>query len=123
MKKGIIIAAAVLLALIAAAGVVIATRQKEDSPPVRIIEDTMENNTVQTAQIEELRAQLEDLERRMAQQEFDIPPLKPKKTLLSGGTRTWQIRTAGSGEETTRSAARRVSSVMMWQLWAQRLPP
>jgi len=95
MKKGVIIAAAVLLALLAAAGIVIATRQKEDSPPVRIIEDTMENNTAkngtspndeiilfQNAQIDELRAQLEDLERKMAQQEFDYTALKAEKDAL-----------------------------------------
>ena len=95
MKKGVIIAAAVLLALLAAAGIVIATRQKEDSPPVRIIEDTMDNNAAkngtspndeiilsQNAQIAELRAQLEDLERKMAQQEFDYTALKAEKDAL-----------------------------------------
>lgn len=95
MKKGVIIAAAVLLALLAAAGIVIATKQKEDSPPVRIIEDTMDNNAAkngtspndeiilsQTAQIEELRAQLEDLERKMAQQEFDYAAFKAEKDAL-----------------------------------------
>ena len=84
-----------MLALIAAAGVVIATKQKEDSPPVRIIEDTMDNNTANTvtnpndeiilsqnAQIAELRAQLEDLERKMAQQEFDYTALKAEKDAL-----------------------------------------
>ena len=106
MKKGVIIAAAVLLALLAAAGIVIATRQKEDSPPVRIIEDTMDNNAAkngtspndeiilsQNAQIAELRAQLEDLERKMAQQEFDYTALKaekdaaPRLLLLLSGAR------------------------------------
>lgn len=95
MKKGVIIAAAVLLALLAAAGIVIATKQKEDSPPVRIIEDTMDNNAAkngtspndeiilsQNAQIAELRAQLEDLERKMAQQEFDYTALKAEKDAL-----------------------------------------
>ena len=95
MRKGVIIAAAVLLALLAAAGIVIATKQKEDSPPVRIIEDTMDNNAAkngtspndeiilsQNAQIAELRAQLEDLERKMAQQEFDYTALKAEKDAL-----------------------------------------
>lgn len=95
LKKGVIIAVAIALALIAAAGVVIATKQKEDSPPVRIIEDTMDTNTTNTvtnpndeiilsqnAQIAELRAQLEDLERKMSQQEFDYTALKAEKDKL-----------------------------------------
>ena len=96
MKKGIIIAAAVLLALLAAAGIVIATKQKDDSPPVRIIEEPMDNNTntsnimntdgqmikSQDAQIAELRAQIDELERRMAQQEFDYSALKAEKDKL-----------------------------------------
>lgn len=96
MKKGIMIAAAVLLALLAAAGVVIATKQKDDSPPVRIIEEPMDNNTntsnimntndqmikSQDAQIAELRAQIDELERRMAQQEFDYSALKAEKDKL-----------------------------------------
>ena len=95
MKKGVIIAAAIVLALIAAAGVMLSKKQKEDSPPVRIIEDTMDINTnknvtssndeiilSQNAQIEELRAQLEDLERKMAQQEFDYTALKAEKERL-----------------------------------------
>ena len=45
MKKGVVIAVALLLALLAAAGITIATKQKKDSPPVRIIEGTMDNNT------------------------------------------------------------------------------
>ena len=96
MKKGIIIAAAVLLALLAAAGVMLSTKQKEDSPPVRIIEDTMDNNTTNTitnpndeiilsqnAQIAELRAQLDDLERKLAQKDFDYTALKAERDALS----------------------------------------
>ena len=93
MKKGIMIAAAVLLALLAAAGIVIGTKQKDDSPPVRIIEEPMDNNTntsnimntdgqmikSQDAQIAELRAQIDELERRMAQQEFDYPWKKARR--------------------------------------------
>ena len=96
MKKTVVIAAAVLLALLAAAGIVIATKQKDDSPPVRIIEEPMENNTntdiitntndgllqAQTSQIADLRAQIEDLERKMAQQEFDYTALKAEKDRL-----------------------------------------
>ena len=44
MKKGVIIATAVLLALLAAVGIMISTKQKNDSPQVRIIEDSMDNN-------------------------------------------------------------------------------
>lgn len=96
MKKGIMIAAAVLLALLVAAGVVIGTKQKDDSPQVRIIEEPMDNNTntsnimntdnqmikSQEAQMAELRAQLDDLERKMAQQEFDYTALKAEKDRL-----------------------------------------
>ena len=96
MKKTVVIAAAVLLALLAAAGIVIATKQKDDSPPVRIIEEPMENNTntdiitntndgllqAQTSQIADLRAQIEELERKMAQQEFDYTALKAEKDRL-----------------------------------------
>ena len=95
MKKGVIIAAAIVLALIAATGVVLSKKQKEDSPPVRIIEDTMDNNTrntindaneeiilSQNAQIAELSAQLEELERKMAQQKFDYSALKAEKEKL-----------------------------------------
>ena len=92
MKKGVIIAAAVLLALLAAAGIMLATKNK-DSPPVRIVEDAQDNTNTQTnnndeiilsqnAQIAELRAQLEDLERKMAQQEFDYTALKAEKDRL-----------------------------------------
>ncbi|MBO7048940.1 MAG: hypothetical protein J6W62_08545 [Spirochaetia bacterium] len=96
MKKTVVIAAAVLLALLAAAGIVIATKQKDDSPPVRIIEEPMDNNTntdiitntndgllqAQTSQIADLRAQIEELERKMAQQEFDYTALKAEKDRL-----------------------------------------
>ena len=92
MKKGVIIAAAVLLALLAAAGIMLGTKNK-DSPPVRIVEDAQDNTGAQTnnndeiilsqnAQIAELRAQLEDLERKMAQQEFDYTALKAEKDRL-----------------------------------------
>lgn len=84
IKKGAIIAAAIVLALITAAGVVLATRQKEDSPPVRIIEDTVENNAsnndellaAQNAQLAEIRAQVEHLEQEKGQAEFDLAALK-----------------------------------------------
>ena len=96
MRKGVIIAAAVLLALLAAAGIMISKKQKNDSPPVRIIEDSMDssantNNITdvnseiiksQDAQIAELRAQLEDLERKMAQKDFDYTALKAEKDKL-----------------------------------------
>ena len=95
MKKGVIIAVAVLLALLAAAGVMLTTKQKEDSPPVRTIEDAMDNNTIttqtnpkdeiilsQNAQIAQLQAQLADLERKMAQKEFDYTALKAEKDKL-----------------------------------------
>ena len=92
MKKGVIIAAAVLLALLAAAGIMLTTKNK-DSPPVRIVEDAQDNTSTQTnnndeiilsqnAQIAELRSQLEDLERKMAQQEFDYTALKAEKDRL-----------------------------------------
>ena len=97
MKKGIIIAAAVLLALLAAAGIVIATKQKDYSPPVRIIEDNMDNNMTtgnitnandeliksQDAQIAELRAQLDDLERKMAQRDFDYTAVQAERDELA----------------------------------------
>ena len=96
MKKGVIIATAVLLALLAAVGIMISTKQKNDSPQVRIIEDSMDNNAntnnimntddemrkAQDAQMAELRAQLEDLERKMAQQKFDYATLKAEKDRL-----------------------------------------
>ena len=96
MRKGVIIAAAVLLALLAAAGIMISKKQKNDSPPVRIIEDSMDssantNNITdvnseiiksQNAQIAELHAQLEDLERKMAQKDFDYTALKAEKDKL-----------------------------------------
>ena len=41
MKKGAIIAVAALFALLAAAGIMLMTKNK-DSPPVRIIEDSMD---------------------------------------------------------------------------------
>lgn len=95
MKKGVITAVAIVLALIAAAGVMISTKQKEDSPQVRVMEDTMDTNTnntltaandeiivSQNAQIAELRAQIEDLEHKMAQQEFDYNALKAEKDKL-----------------------------------------
>ena len=94
MKKGVIIAAAVLLALLAAAGIMLGTKNK-DSPPVRIVDDAQDNTNVtidnsgndaiiqsQNAQIAELRAQLDDLERKMAQQEFDYTALKAEKDRL-----------------------------------------
>ena len=84
IKKGAIIAAAIVLALVTAAGVVLATRQKEDSPSVRIIEDTGDNNTpnndellaAQNAQIAELQTQMEHLEQEKGQAEFDLAALK-----------------------------------------------
>lgn len=101
MKKGVVIAVALLLALLAAAGITIATIQKEDSPPVRIIEGTMDNNTntsiiaaadneiikTQNAQIEEQRAKIEELERRMAQRDFDYSALKAEKDKLERRSR------------------------------------
>ena len=94
MKKGIVIAATVLLALLSALGLLVATRQTDDSPPVRIIEDTSMNNNIeneiiksQDSQIEELRAQLENLERKMAQQEFDYKALKAEKDRLERQSR------------------------------------
>lgn len=95
MKKGVIIVTAVLLALLAAVGIIISTKQKSDSPQVRIIEAPMNNTNTndimntddemrksQDAQMAELRAQLEDLERKMAQQEFDYTALKAEKDRL-----------------------------------------
>ena len=94
MKKGVIIAAAILLALLASAGIMLATKNN-DSPPVRVIEENMDNTNTsgivstndeiiksQDAQIAELRAQIDELERKMAQQEFDYSALKAEKDKL-----------------------------------------
>ncbi len=85
MKRRIIIAAAVLLALLAAAGILISIKQKNDPPPVRIIEDTSIDNEIinsQDVQIADLHTQIDELERRMAQQEFDYSALKSEKDQL-----------------------------------------
>ena len=93
MKKGVIIAVAIMLALLAAAGVMLSKKQKEDSPPVRIIEDAMDTNTnnvtnaddiilSQNAQIAELRAQVEKLEQEKGQSEFDRTALKAEQDRL-----------------------------------------
>lgn len=87
MKKGVVIAVALLLALIAAAGIMLA-KKNNDSPPVRIIEEPMDNtpmpnnNVTENAQISELRSQLDALEKKLAQQEFDYSALKAQKDKL-----------------------------------------
>ncbi|MBO7431163.1 MAG: hypothetical protein J6U56_09190 [Spirochaetia bacterium] len=86
MKKKVVIAVAVLLALLAllaAAAVKITTKPKEDSPPVRIIEDNNEELlNSQNALIAEQRAKIEELERTLAQQEFDYSALQSEKEKL-----------------------------------------
>ncbi len=91
MKKGLIIAAVVLIALLAAAGVMIQRQQKEDSPPVRIIEDTEDRSissandallNAQNADIEEQRARIKALEDALTQHEFDYAALKAERDRL-----------------------------------------
>ncbi len=81
MKK-VAIVAAVLLALLAAAVIMNATVQKKDSPQVRIMEDT-DNDEIILSQ----SAKIDGLEKKMAQQEFDYAAIKAERDALERKSR------------------------------------
>lgn len=71
------ISIAVLLALLAAVGIMNAIGQKKDSPPVRIMEDTSSDEIILSQS-----AKIDELEQKIAQQEFDYAAIKAERDAL-----------------------------------------
>ena len=87
MKKRVAILAAILLAMLVAVGVVLLhsrnSHNASGAPPnVRQMENTGTNDEILLQQIAQLRAQLDDLERKIAQQEFDYTALQAERDTL-----------------------------------------